>query len=443
MESHRRGAGRRALLAQLGFGLVATSCGPQPQAAPSAGSFASLRALADWRPDWQLLPAQVDGVPGASTANPLAPLTFGLQQLASGQAGGPVLIVQFGDSHTAANVFAGRLRQLLQARYGAAGPGRMAPGAAAPSYTHPPQVRVEQQGNWSAASALRASTPGPFGLAGWRLRGQGAGARLVLRSTEPEGFDRFTLDVLVSPNAGSFRLVLDGEAGPQLRSAGSLQRRAPVPLDLPRRYHEAVVELVGDGPVEFLGWGVERRGPGVIVEGHGINGATIDMLRNMDQDILREDLRARPPALIILAYGTNEAVDASLSADAYATQLAERVRTLRRYSPKSGILIAGAPDSARRAVRGGPGACNGWAPLPGLAAVRTAQRRVARQEGLAYWDWGEVTGGNACALDSLTRASPRLVNEDHIHLTADGYRISAERLFQRLARPASLLPPEA
>ncbi len=433
---------RRDLLAQIGLGLALSACdtGTTRQAAPVGGSFRSVNELAAWRPDWAVLPAAENVAWTASPSEPLAPLAQALAALAQGRSQQPVLVVQFGDSHTAANFFTARLRALFQARYGAVGPGRMSPGGAAPSYTRPPQVQVEQQGSWQATSALRSSAPGPFGLAGWRLRGQGAGSRLVLRSTEADGFDRFTLDVLVQPEGGSFRLSLDGETGPQLRAAGGLRRRAPIPMELPRRYREVVVELVGDGPVELLGWGVERRGAGVLVEGHGINGATTDMLANMDPEILRGDFAARAPALIILAYGTNEAVEAGLTEEAYASVLTERVRMMKRLAPKSGIMLLGAPDSARRASRNSlaAGGCHGWAPLPGLAAVKAAQRRVARTERLGYWDWSEVTGGNTCALDALTRGGQRLVQDDHVHLTAEGYRTSAERLFQHLLRPASL-----
>lgn len=435
MNSIARPTSRRDVLSQLGLGLALSACDlGGGQTAPAAGSFRSVAELAQWRPDWNLLPA-ADSVTWAPPGtNALAPLTQALAALAQGRAQQPVLVVQFGDSHTAAHFFTTRLRERFQQRYGAVGPGRMAPGGVSPPYTRPPLVRIEQSGAWQGASALRSTTPGPFGLAGWRLRGQGAGSRLVLRSAEPEGFDRFTMDVLVQPEGGSFRLSLDGETGPLLRAAGPLRRRAPIPMELQHRYHEVTVELVGDGPVDFLGWGVERRGAGVLVEGHGINGATLDMLTNLDQEILRGDLAARPPALIILAYGTNEAIDAQLTEDAYAWALGEKVRLLRQMAPRSGIMLLGAPDASRRLAR--QGSCRGWFPLPGLAAVKAAQRRVAREEKLAFWDWAEVTGGNACAQDALTRGAPRLVQEDHVHLTAEGYRASADRLFQALVGPA-------
>lgn len=454
--------GRREVLARLGAGAAALALGAGCEmdggaAQASPGSYASVRDLAGWRPGgapaWAEPEATVwEAASGGPlhAGDPLAPLRQALRELEAGRAREPVLIVQFGDSHTAGPFFVARLRELFQDRYGRLGPGRLPPGRA-PRYYRPALVQVEQEGGgWSAASALRASNPGPFGIAGYRLRGEQGGSRITLRSTEPEGFDRFTLDLMVQPGGGSFRIALDDEVSPEIRSAQPQAGPATIPLHLPRRYREARVELKGDGPVDLLGWGVERRGGGVIVEGHGINGATVEMLGNLDQTILKRDLMARPPALIILAYGTNEAVDPAVTEDGYAATLTAHVRRLKRYAPRSAILLVGAPDSARRAGGGhrlgrlggggarfgaaaaGGGACAGWAPLPSLAEVKAAQRRVAGAERLAFWDWAEVTGG-VCGLDAMTRRVPKLVQDDHIHFTAEGYRLSAERLFARIA----------
>jgi len=193
--------------------------------------------------------------------------------------------------------------------------------------------------------------------------------------------------------------------------------------------------VMGDGPVDLLGWGVDRRGSGVLVEGHGVNGATIDMLGNLDQGILRRDLAAAPPALIILAFGTNEAADSSMTEDAYTARLTEKVRMLKRLSPGSGILLLGAPDSGRSAS--GPGSCRGVRPLPSLDEVQAAQRRVAQAERIGHWDWArEITGG-VCRLSGLSQASPPLMQRDHVHFTADGYRLTAERLYEYIVRQAT------
>ena len=420
---------RRKILSQLGAITVLCGCDGGPAARASVAAmpnFRSLRDLAAWRADMAPRMPEMAAEPAQLGGDPLAPLRRGLAAL---QQGGrrPVSIIQFGDSHTASPALIPRLRELFQARYGAVGPGLMPPGSG-PRYSRPALVQTEQQGQWTGTTALRAGNPGPFGMSAYRLRGEGAGSRLVLRSTEADGFDSFRLDVLVQPGAGSFRLRVDGEVGPNMPTRAGTPARVPLIYEPPRRHHEAVLELLGDGPVEFLGWGIERRGPGVLVEGFGINGATLDMMANMDEAMLRANLSERQPALIILAFGTNEAVSDRLTEDEYARQLTERVRALKRMAPQAGMLVMGAPDAARRARGGG---CGGWALLPGLDEVRAAQRRVARTEGLGFFDWAALTPG-ACGLHEATQRAPKLVADDHIHLTNEGYRLTAERLFAQI-----------
>ncbi|MCK8785051.1 GDSL-type esterase/lipase family protein [Roseomonas sp. NAR14] len=381
-------------------------------------------------------PDEAELIPVATQADPLAPLHAQLAAVERGRTPRELRLLVFGDSHTAGPYFVARLRELLQGRFGALGPGRLPPGRA-PRYYRPALVEVGQEGEWTPASALRATTPGPFGIAGYRLSGEQAGNRLTLRSTEPEGFTRLSIELMQRPGNGSFKVTLDGQGLPPVKTDNAAPRPVELSRLLPAAFREVTLELTGDGPVELLGWGVERQGRGVIVEGHGIIGATIDMLSNIDQPILRADLARRPPALIVLAYGTNEATDPSLTEEGYAAQLTARIRVLRAMAPRAVLMLVGAPDGARRAGAGagslGRG-CDGWAPLPTLAAVQAAQRRVAAAERLAYWDWSTVTGGGTCALHALTRGEARLVADDHVHMTADGYRASAEQLFAHLLR---------
>jgi lysophospholipase L1-like esterase len=420
---------RREFLAQASVGLLLTSCEAQRGASAAVaggGPYRSLRELNNWRPEGGQAEAVIQQA--AWTGAPLAPLRRQLQELSSGRRRQPVHIVQFGDSHTASPFLVPRLRELFQARYGAVGPGLLPPGTG-PRYTRLSLAQAEQLGQWDGSTALR--TPGPFSLPGYRLRGQGAGSRLVLRSTEPEGFDRFRLEVLIQPGGGSFRLLAEGQQSGALPTNATHSRRVALPYEPGRRQQEIALELLGDGPVELLGWALERRGPGVLVEGFGINGATLDLLSNMDQGMLEAGLRERQPALVILAFGTNEAVSPSLTAGQYAAQLTERVRAIKSFAPGAGIMLMGAPDAARRRGRGN--GCDAWMPFPGLPAVREAQRSVAAAQNLAFWDWSRLTGGT-CGLHAGTLRNPRLVQDDHVHFTADGYRATAERMFDFLTQ---------
>ena len=125
VQTHRR---RREFCAELGLGLLLSACDLSgARALPGSGAFRSLGELAAWRPDWRA--AAWEPLPAASPMDgPLGGFQRALARLQAGQSRDPVLIVQFGDSHTIAPFFIGRLREQLQARYGAIGPGRLPPG---------------------------------------------------------------------------------------------------------------------------------------------------------------------------------------------------------------------------------------------------------------------------------------------------------------------------
>jgi hypothetical protein len=69
---------------------------------------------------------------------------------------------------------------------------------------------------------------------------------------------------------------------------------------------------------------------------------------------------------------------------------------------------------------------------PGLAVVRSAQRRVAAEMGLAFWDWQARMGGTCAAVASVQANPPRMTG-DFIHHTSAGGAEIARRLRRDLA----------
>jgi hypothetical protein len=127
--------------------------------------------------------------------------------------------------------------------------------------------------------------------------------------------------------------------------------------------------------------------------------------------------------------------------------LRQQIERLRRLAPGAAILVMGAPDAntVRPDIYGtGKASAFGCAPLSpdeiadydrlvayrsprlarwfppaGLETIRTAQRRAAAAEGVAFWDWQARMGG-PCSAHALVHADPPLMRGDHIHFTAEG-----------------------
>jgi lysophospholipase L1-like esterase len=372
--------------------------------------------------------------------SPLAAFHEALAQLESGRSRAPVTVMLLGDSHTAAPLLAGRLRELFQGRFGSAGPGNLPPGMAQQQYRSA-LVSLSQSGLWNSFTARRSTTEGMFGLNMYRLRAEEGGAFFTASSREVDGIDRLEVTLVRAPGSGAVRLQVDGCVyGPFATALGQTQAQRMV-AELYPGSHDVAVEAAGAN-LEILGWSLWRNAPGVILENHGVNGAEIAMLGNLDPSVLAGELAHSNPALIIVAFGTNEAFSHDWTEESYSAELVARLRALRAAAPNASILLVGPPDSAVRGRGPAPppprpgqraqrSANCGWREPPNLAMVKTVQRRVASQLGLAYWDWSRLTRG-PCGMHALSARQPPLVQPDHVHFTREGYADAAEALFRFL-----------
>ena len=70
---------------------------------------------------------------------------------------------------------------------------------------------------------------------------------------------------------------------------------------------------------------------------------------------------------------------------------------------------------------------------PRLDPVRAAQKDLAKQEQVAFWDWASIMP-QSCGPQKWVSANPRLMAADHVHFTPEGYRIGA-RAFTAFLMP--------
>jgi len=130
----------------------------------------------------------------------------------------------------------------------------------------------------------------------------------------------------------------------------------------------------------------------------------------------------RAPALVILAYGTNEANSHVWTAAQYRADLTEIIARIRRAAPRASILLVGPPD------------CGKLRPLLHLSEVIDMQRQIALSQGAAFWDWRMHMGGER-VVTQWVRAG--LGQADYIHLTGEGYRLIGNMLFAQMEKAHS------
>lgn len=339
----------------------------------------------------------------------------------------PISIVQFGDSHTAADLFSGELRRLLQAQYGDGGIGFIA--ATPVSGTRYDNVILTaDKHQWTLLSARNQQSE-QFPLGGYLSVPAAPAPRLRLEAREPSP-QRYRISALYQADSNGSLEALSGSARTSRMlpaTAGQWRFSSPFTnMALP-------VELVvsGNRGVVLGGWNIQSlKNTGVTYSALGINGAKLEVMDKW-QSGWTDTLKVLRPDMVVLAYGTNEAFDDGLDLTRYEAQLRDKLSVLRQALPKAVILIVGAPDSIKhRNAR----SCEQRQPQP-LRQVIQIQKRVAQQTNALFWDWQAYMGGNCSIVQWQAQG---LARGDLIHLSAEGYRKSAAGLYAYLRE--QLLP---
>lgn len=391
----------------------------------------------------------------------LAAFYGALEELESGTRTRAVSILHLGDSHIAADRFSGDLAARFQLRFSDGGRGLFPPAEPFPYFARQ-GYEVAASAGWQIANSQRPDAPGPFGLTG--IRAQSGSAKDFMRLAARAGaFSSFAVDVWGTPEGGSFQLLLNGEEAGVFSTKGRGLIRVALKGGMASW---AELRPMGDGPVTVLGWGSAVPASGVLYEAQGIPGARLSIMERWDEDILRAELEALQPDLIILDYGTNEGFDDALSPVSYKRLLGQKLRRLSEWAPGTSLSVIGARSGARlpsylktgaerRTYPCVPLALNEkakygallaqespvlarWHAPPSLSAVRAAQEEAAAAEGAFFWNAAAaMAAGNsaACAIHDWALAEPALAYPDHVHLTPAGAERLAARFWEALMGP--------
>lgn len=336
-----------------------------------------------------------------------------------------VHVLQLGDSHTAADFFSGRMRERLQSQFGHAGRGLLPPGL---PYRGIRQAgfKVAVAGRWDYQNSLDRRHAGPFGIAGFNATSRAPGAAIALDSETP--FDRWSLTVWQQPGGGRLDVEIDGRIVERIETGSGSGARILRRDVQPARSLRLIA--ADRKPVTVLDYGIENRSAGVIYDALGVVGATVAIFDRWDSGAVQEEIAQRAPALIVLAFGTNEAYADTIGEAGYASQFVAAIRQVKAAAPAAAIAVIGPPDLLK-AQAGCRGNSCPLTPPGALQQVREIQRNLARSEGFFFWDWSALmlaSGGMAAWAEAATP----LARPDRVHLTVEGYNQSADGFYAAL-----------
>lgn len=338
---------------------------------------------------------------------------------------GQTRVLQFGASHTAADLFTGYLRQLLQHQFGDAGHGYVMPAKPWKGYRHL-DVRLDSSAGWLAEHAHKRGSrkDGLYGLAGFSCasgsRDDFAWVGTARKSAFGRNVGRFDIFYLNQPGGGRFQVILDGQPHSRVSTSAPTASAGFQTIRVPDGPHDLELRPMGDGEVRLFGVVLERGAPGVVVDTLGIRGARASVFLKWDEDVWRAQLRRRAPDLILLAYGTNESGDATDPIKRYERRLAKVLARMKAGAPNASCVLVGPTDRPQK-VRGR------YRHRDRIDDVIATQKAVAARFGCGFWDAFRAMGG-PLSIVRWARARPALAQKDYVHLTSRGYYVLADNL---------------
>jgi lysophospholipase L1-like esterase len=335
---------------------------------------------------------------------------------ASLQAGDPIHILQYGDSHTASDDWANAIRTAAQAKYGNGGPGFVQAGHPYRGYRRFDASGANSPG-WKTEGTMAIHGDANQGLSGISISTEAAGQTVNLTASG-EALEIFYLQ---QPGGGQLELTIDGQSGGAFSTDGDLGP-GQSEYSLTPGQHQLSLRTLDFAPVRLFGWALDNKPldnkQGITVETLGINGAEAKVILDWNERVWAAELDQRNPSLVILAYGTNEANSRRWTPEQYRADLVAVIERIRRAAPAASILMIGPPD------------CGRLRPLLHLSEVIDIQREIARRQGVAFWDWRMHMGGPGIVKRWVLAGWSQT---DYIHLTAEGYRMLGKMVFDSIS----------
>lgn len=403
---------RLALAAVLFSGLCGCASVPAQSASlPAASDDAAVRAAA-WHPG------------PVTKSRALNAYVYDLGALQSGRLT-HLRIVQIGDSHTAGDYFSGDLRDIMQARYGNGGIGTRVAGL---PYIGVRQkdMTISQTGLWHYHNSLTDHDFTDYGISGFTAVSRSVGASLSLTVTDPRGFDKGFVEFACRHTGGFLEIDIDGVTVKTISTYGPDGTLGRVAFKAPTGGGHQLTLVAKAKGIEILDWNTERNDPGIIYDSFGVVGATAGITQSWNPEIVSRQLAYLHPALIILAYGTNEGAEPDFDPDGYGAMYGKLLYDIHHWSPGSAVLIISPTDGSHQDHD-----CTGencpWLTLPALDAVRQVQAQQAQLHFAAVWNAAGPMADSG-GMNGWAAMDPPLARGDHLHFTAAGYSILANAL---------------
>ena len=330
----------------------------------------------------------------------------------------PVNIAVIGDSFIEGDIFCQDLRELLQSRLGGCGVGHLCMHTDFPGFRKSVSQAddgwtVRDVRSMGSKDSLRQLS-GDYALAAATATATCKGTSYG-NGTSAWDNSSFTY---IAPASGTITLTNDNETAIFEVVADS----EPATISLSGHTSKFRVESNVPG-LKALGASLDGNS-GVQLDCMSIRGNSGISHARLNKELIQNLRKNRDYSLIIIEFGTNALSAEQTDYSPYRLGMQKVVAKVKECYPAADIVIMGVPD---RGVKEGTEVKS----MPNCTAMVKAQRELARNSGVLFWDTREAMGGDGAVAEWRKR---KLVNADYIHLNHAGGKELASLMFNAFTK---------
>ncbi len=327
----------------------------------------------------------------------------------------PVRVAFFGDSFIEGDILSSDLREMLQSRYGGNGVGWVDISCVSEGFRS--TARTTNKG-WAKHHANDRS--------GYQKSFQGLNGGYFV----PNGTGTFTVTTSKGHAARADRafiftsasdIAVEATANGGSLSPVSINVSGPLGMGQVGGGNIGKLSLSASGTGHVLGVALEGTS-GIVVDNYSMRGSNGCYVANTSDAMLNAYAQLRPYDLFIFEYGLNIANKNVTNYSSYTSQFKRVINKIKAHFPNASILIMGSGD---RGVKSG----NGVVTMPGVKELIAAQRQMAADCGVAFWNTYAAMGGEG----GIGRMQQKKqANLDYTHINNAGGRVIAKSLYDAL-----------
>lgn len=330
---------------------------------------------------------------------------------------GNLIIRIFGDSHIAGDFISHQLRGLLFTQH--------TPGFIYPLYpSHHQNIALAYQNNNFEILNSQFNDFDDYPMGGVVAKPMQLPASITLSPKAPLPEDTLTKLIFKAPDTTSALLLTDSTNAQfkvNAKRSGAWQILS-LRLKYPVRI-EALNDKILLGGV-FI---ARTENANHIVENIGINGARSDIWLKWNKDLFREEMKILPADLVILCYGSNDALSGNWNEAIFLQNYGALLAQIKEANPNATLLLISPPPVVQKTQNNGKPS---YKPAKNFKAVKNAIHKLAKEKQILLFDLDEFikqSGGKR----AWERAG--LAKSD-VHLLPAGYKLVADKIYYELGR---------